>query len=125
MVLRLIKIMISLAFGAFAAMASLNNFQDAPANLAYVETVISMVDVLPGSPKSRAIFPLDSAPVFLSIILAIEGFIAFLLIIGSLRMLANIGKSAKAFKRSKTMASLGYCTAILLWFLGFVVFGGV
>ncbi|MFS8184247.1 DUF2165 family protein [Pseudovibrio denitrificans] len=124
MLLRLIKVLIALSFGAFAAMVCFNNYQDAPANLAYIETVISMVDTFPTSPKFRAVFPLETAPTFLIIILAIEGFIAFLLILGSLRMLANIHKPAAAFNRSKSVVSFGFCVAILLWFVVFVVGAG-
>ncbi len=124
MLLRLIKVLVSLAFGIFAAMVCLNNFQDSPANLAYIETIISMVDTFPTSPKFRALFPLEAAPTFLIIILAIQGFIALMLILGSARMLVSIHRPAAAFSRSKSTVSLGYCVAILLWFGVFVIGAG-
>ncbi|KZK94594.1 hypothetical protein PsAD46_01017 [Pseudovibrio sp. Ad46] len=124
MLLRLIKVLVSLAFGGFAALVCFNNYQDTPANLAYIETVISMVDTFPTSPKFRAVFPLETAPTFLTIILAIEGFIALLLVLGSLRMLASIHRSAASFNRSKSTVSFGFCIAILLWFGIFVTGAG-
>ncbi|KZL22073.1 hypothetical protein PsAD2_00098 [Pseudovibrio axinellae] len=124
MVLRLIKILVAWAFGAFAALVCISNFQEASINLGYIQTVISMVDVFPTSPRSRAFLPLESISTLLSIIVALDGLIAFLLIIGGLRMLINIQGPALQFNRSKSVASFGYCVAFLLWFVGFVTIAG-
>ena len=121
---RLCKILISLAFAMFAGMSCYNNISDAPANIQYIKTVITMVDVYPGSPTSRAILSSESSTLFLAVILSIEGLVSVLLIAGSLHMLQHVGDSEKVFQHSKSLVMIGFTLAVMLWFLGFVVIAG-
>ena len=123
--LRLVKIISVAAIGLMAALIVIGNITDYSTNYLFVEHVLKMDTIFPGSHvhyrsiHSSAIY--QAAYVF---IILLETVMCFCCLKGSWKMLRNLRKDAVVFHASKNWAVAGTTTGILIWFLGFEVIGG-
>ena len=108
----------------FALLTGINNIVDSQTNFAFVQHVLSMDTIFPGSAlKSRAILnPVVWNLAFWSIF-ATEFLVGLLLAIGSIKLAWNI-KNPSGFGCAKKWVYGGCILGFLLWFFGFIVIGG-
>ena len=108
----------------FAALVTCNNLLDYGANFAFVQHVLRMDTVFPGSPlRWRAIdLPLLWHLAYALIILG-EGVTAVLLARGAWALWRARRRSARVFNQAKQWALAGVLAGFCVWFLGFMVVG--
>lgn len=121
---RLSKIIIVGSIAFYAALVAFNNITDYYSNFALVHHVLAMDTTFPDNKGLwRAIdTPLIHHMVYGFIIMT-EIAIAGLCAVGSFRLYQNI-RQPTAFNQSKRLAILGLTLGLILWFTGFMTFGG-
>ncbi len=123
--IRICQVLFVFLIGAFAGLVTLNNLRDPQSNLRFVQHLMSMDTIFPGSRlKSRAIDSPWLQRLFFGVIVISEGVTALLCFAGAFVLAISIGASADDFHAAKTLAFAGLGLGFALWFGGFMVIGG-
>ncbi|MDS9876346.1 DUF2165 domain-containing protein [Pseudomonas protegens] len=125
MIVRYVKITMTLAVAAFALLVAYNNISDYGSNFAFVQHVLSMDSVFPGNSATDHALTLPllwNAGYWL--IIAGEALTGALLVFGALHLWLARHGVASDFNRAKRWAIAGFCLGFCVWFFGFMVVGG-
>jgi predicted small integral membrane protein len=124
-VVRLAKVMIVGALGAFALIVAYNNIVDYNSNYQFVKHVLSMDTTFPDNAlMNRAISDERIWRAAYVLIIATEAATGVLLAIGAIALLGRLRAPAKLFNSAKGWAVAGLTIGFGLWFFGFIVVGG-
>jgi predicted small integral membrane protein len=124
-VIRLAKVVIIGALGAFALIVAYNNIVDYGSNYQFVKHVLSMDTTFPDNAlMNRAISDERIWRLAYAMIIATEAATGILLAIGAIALLSRLSAPAKLFNSAKGWAVAGLTIGFGLWFFGFVVIGG-
>jgi predicted small integral membrane protein len=124
-VIRAAKIVLVAAIALFATLVAFGNITDYDTNFVFVEHVLSMDTIFPGSRIGyRAITSPGLHHAAYAIIIATEAVIAVLCWLGVIAMSRALRADAGTFHRAKTFAVLGLVLGFLLWQAGFMSIGG-
>jgi predicted small integral membrane protein len=124
-VLRLAKTAMVAAVAAFATVVAFDNVTDYGTNFVFVQHVLSMDTILPGSTIGyRAITSPALRHAAYALIIAAEAATGALCWIGVLALLRERHAPAAAFNRAKTWAIAGLTLGFLTWQFGFMTVGG-
>jgi len=118
------KVLLILVVALFVSLVVFNNLTDYGANYMFVSHVLKMDTTFSqGRPMWRAIDfpPLYSA--FYGLIIVAEASIAVLCWLGGFRLFRTINDAGR-FNGAKGVAIAGLTLGIILWFTGFMTFGG-
>ena len=125
LIVRLAKIVMVAALGAFAFMVTYDNIVDYGTNYAFVRHVLSMDTTFPDNAlMQRAISDETVWRSAYALIIATEGLAGVLLVVGALALLARLRAPAETFNRAKPWAVAGLTVGFGLWFFGFMVIAG-
>jgi predicted small integral membrane protein len=123
--LRLCKIAMIAALAAFAFVVTYDNLVDYDSNYEFVRHVLSMDTTFPNNAlMGRAITDKRIWTIAYAAIIAAEGLIGLLLLIGALALLTRLKAPAERFNRAKIWAVAGLTLGFGLWFFGFLVVAG-
>jgi predicted small integral membrane protein len=123
--LRAAKVVLVAAIALFATLVAFGNITDYGTNLAFVQHVLAMDTIFPGSTiHYRAITSPALQHAAYALIIAAEVATAVLCWIGAWQLLRRIRADAATFHRAKTFAVLGLLLGFLLWQVGFMSIGG-
>lgn len=123
--LRAAKVVLVIAIALFATLVAFGNITDYGTNLAFVQHVLAMDTIFPGSTiHYRAITAPALQHAAYALIIAAEMATAVLCWIGAWQLLRRIRADAAMFHRAKTFAVLGLLLGFLLWQVGFMSIGG-
>jgi predicted small integral membrane protein len=124
-VLRLAKTAMVAAVAAFATVVAFDNVTDYGTNFVFVQHVLSMDTILPGSTIGyRAITSPALHHAAYALIIAAEAGTALLCWTGVLALLRERGAAAAAFNRAKRWSIAGLTLGFLTWQFGFMTVGG-
>ena len=122
---RLCKLLCVGAIGLMALLIVFGNVSDYFTNYHFVEHVLKMDTVFPGS---QVQYRHISSPVLFHagyiFIIILETIMAFCCLKGAWLLATNLRSGATAFHAAKNWAVAGIGTGILIWFLVFEVIGG-
>jgi predicted small integral membrane protein len=125
LVTRLVKIAMVAAIATFATLVAFGNITDYGTNFAFVQHVLSMDSLFPGSTITyRAITSPALHHAAYAVIIAAEALIAALGWIGALALLRQVRAPAAAFNRAKAWSIAGLALGFLVWQFGFMTIGG-
>ncbi len=125
MALRLAKVAIVAAVAAFATLVAFGNVTDYGTNLVFVQHVLSMDTIFPGSTIGyRAITSPALHHAAYALIIAAEAATAVLCWMGAVTLLRQRRAPAAAFNRAKAWAIAGLTLGFLTWQFGFMTVGG-
>ncbi len=125
LIVRLAKVALVAAVGAFALIVAYDNIVDYDFNYAFVRHVLSMDTTFPNNALiGRAITDPRVWSAAYAVIIAAEGLTALLAMIGTLALLVRIRAPAAIFNRAKVWAIAGLTVGFGLWFFGFLVVAG-
>lgn len=123
--LRLAKIISVAAIGLMAALIVTGNITDYSTNYFFVEHVMKMDTIFPGSHVHYR--SIHSPAVYTGgyiVIIILEAAMTLFCLKGSWQMLRNLKKDAGTFHASKNWAIAGIIVGLVIWFVGFEVIGG-
>ncbi len=124
----LFRVAKTISVAAIALMSLLiviGNTTDYFTNYQFVEHVMKMDTIFPGSAiHYRSINSTFLFHALYMLIIALEAAMAFCCVKGSWTLFKNIRSSAASFHTAKNWAVAGLIIAISIWFLGFEVIGG-
>lgn len=124
-VIRAAKIAMVAAVALFASLVAFGNITDYGTNLAFVQHVLSMDSIFPGSKIGyRAVTSPALHHIAYAVIIATEAATAVLCWIGAFAMLRHVHAGTRAFHAAKRCAVLGLLLGFLLWQVGFMSIGG-
>ena len=113
------------AIALFATLVAFGNVTDYGTNFAFVQHVLSMDTIFPGSTiRYRAIADPALHHAAYAIIIAAEAATAVLCWIGAFALARRLRADAAAFNRAKTLAIAGLTLGFLTWQVGFMSIGG-
>lgn len=123
--IRAAKVAMVAAIALFATLVAFGNITDYGTNLAFVQHVLSMDTIFPGSHIDyREITSPALHHVAYAVIIATEAVIAVLCWLGVIAMARSLRADARTFHRAKLFAVLGLVLGFLLWQVGFMTIGG-
>jgi predicted small integral membrane protein len=123
--IRLAKILMIAAVGAFAFMVTYDNIVDYGSNYEFVRHVLSMDTTFSGNAlMDRAVKDARAWKAAYAAIITAEGLTCVLLCVGSLALLTRLLAPAAAFNRAKLWAVAGLTVGFGVWFFGFLVVAG-
>ena len=125
LILRLAKIVMVTALGAFAFIVTYDNIVDYGSNYEFVRHVLSMDTTFPGNALMRRAISDETVWRWAyAAIIVTEWATGLLLAAGALALLARLRAPAPAFNRAKAWAAAGLALGFGLWFFGFMVVAG-
>ena len=125
LIVRLAKIVMVAALGAFAFIVTYDNIVDYGSNFEFVRHVLSMDTTFSGNAlRDRAITNERIWKAAYAAIIAAEGLTCLLLSVGAVALLARLRAPAEAFNRAKLWAVAGLTVGFAVWFFGFLVVAG-
>jgi len=125
LIVRLAKIVMVAALGAFAFMVTYDNIVDYGSNFEFVRHVLSMDTTFSGNAlMDRAVTNERIWKAAYAAIIAAEGLTCVLLCVGAVALLARLRAPAEAFNRAKLFAVAGLTVGFAVWFFGFMVVAG-
>jgi predicted small integral membrane protein len=123
--IRLAKIATIAALAAYAFIVAYDNIVDYGSNYEFVKHVLSMDTTFPGNALThRAIVNEKVWRAAYTLIIAIEGLTAVLLVLGTFALLKRLKAPAEVFNRAKVWAVVGLTVGFGLWFFDFMVVAG-
>lgn len=123
-ILRLSKATLVASVGLFALLVATNNIFDYDSNFQFVQHVLMMDTTFPGNAMMwRAIDTVWVHHLGYWLIILAEFLTALLCAWGAIAMVQAREMDDRTFQASKTKATLGLVTGILLWFVGFMCIG--
>ena len=124
-VIRAAKIAMVAAIALFATLVAFGNLTDYGTNLAFVQHVLAMDSIFPGSRITyRAITSPALQHIGYAIIIAAESLTAVLCWIGGARLLKARNAAPGAFRAAKNWAIGGLTLGFLTWQVAFMSVGG-
>ena len=125
LIMRVAKIAMVAAIAAFATLVAFGNITDYGTNFVFVQHVLSMDSVFPGSTITyRAITSPALHHAAYAIIIAAEALTAALCGIGALALLRRLRAPAVTFNSAKAFSIAGLTFGFLAWQFGFMTVGG-
>ena len=125
LIIRIAKIVMVAALGAFAFIVTYDNIVDYGSNYDFVRHVLSMDTTFSGNAlMDRAITNERIWKAAYAAIIVAEGLTCLLLCIGAVALLARLRAPAEAFNRAKLWAVAGLTVGFGVWFFGFLVVAG-
>ena len=125
LIVRLAKIVMVAALGAFAFIVAYDNIVDYGSNFEFVRHVLSMDTTFSGNAlMDRAVTNERIWKAAYAAIIAAEGLTCLLLGVGAVALLARLRAPAEAFNRAKLFAVAGLTVGFGVWFFGFLVVAG-
>jgi predicted small integral membrane protein len=125
LIVRLAKIVMVAALGAFAFMVTYDNIVDYGSNFEFVRHVLSMDTTFSGNAlMDRAVTNEHIWKAAYAAIIAAEGLTCVLLSVGAVALLVRLRAPAEAFNRAKLFAVAGLTVGFCVWFFGFMVVAG-
>jgi predicted small integral membrane protein len=125
LVQRLVKIIMSGGLAVMFALMAIGNILDPEPNLKFVEHVLSMDTVWPGSATAERAMPIPTLwRVSFWLIVAGEVVTAVLFALGTVELARARNAKAWAFQEAKRLIYVGAACGFLIWFVGFTVVGG-
>jgi predicted small integral membrane protein len=125
LVTRVVKIALVASIAAFATLVAFGNITDYGTNFLFVQHVLSMDSVFPGSTITyRAITGPALHHAAYAIIIGAEALTALLCWIGALALLRRLRAPAATFNRAKAWSVAGLALGFLVWQFGFMTVGG-
>jgi predicted small integral membrane protein len=125
MILRIAKAAAAASIAAFFALVTFGNLTDYDTNFAFVQHVLAMDTIFPGSSvKYRAVTDPGLQHLAYALIIAMQAVTTALCWIGVLRLLRHLRGDAARFNRSKDVIVGGLTLGFLLYQFGFVTIGG-
>jgi len=125
MAIRAAKAAMVAAIALLASLVAFGNVTDYGTNFAFVQHVLSMDSIFPGSTITyRAITSPALHHAAYAIIIVAEAATAVLCWIGAAKLFRRIASDARTFNRAKTFAVAGLTLGFLLWQVGFMSIGG-
>jgi len=125
LIVRLAKVALVAAIGAFALIVAHDNVVDYGSNYEFVRHVLSMDTTFPGNAlMDRAITDPRLWAAAYALIIAVEWLTGALATIGALILLARLRAPAVTFNNAKACAIAGLVFGFGLWFFGFLVVAG-
>jgi predicted small integral membrane protein len=123
--MRLSKIVMTGGLAVWAFLVTLGNITDYDTNWAFVQHVLSMDTILPGSSlKWRAITdPTIQRVAYLAIIVT-EGLICLAFLAATWLMARRWNADKKEFQRARALTVIGVLLGFGLYFIGFMAVGG-
>jgi predicted small integral membrane protein len=122
---RLVKIMMSGGLALLCALIAFTNIYDPEPNFRFVQHVLSMDTISPGSATADRAMPIPTLwRLFFWLIVAGETVAALLFALGATELLRARNAKAWAFQESKRFIYLGAACGFLVWFVGFTAVGG-
>lgn len=123
--IRLCKVLLTLALAGFAAIVAYDNVIDYGMNYTFVQHVLTMDTTFPDNTlKGRAITNETVWRVAYTIVIVAEAATALLLILGAGAMAKNLRAPAARFNRAKALMVAGATVGFGLWFFGFMAIAG-
>ena len=125
MITRIAKIAMLAAIAAFFSLAAFGNLSDYDSNFAFVQHVLSMDSLAPGSAITyRAIKDPTLHHAAYACIIAAETAAALLCWIGAGLLVRRVRADANAFNRAKAVGVAGLTLGFLIYQFGFMTIGG-
>jgi predicted small integral membrane protein len=125
LIIRIAKIVMVAALGAFAFIVIYDNIVDYGSNYEFVRHVLSMDTTFSGNAlMDRAVTNERIWKAAYAAIIVAEGLTCLLLCIGAVALLARLRAPAEAFNRAKLWAVAGLTVGFGVWFFGFLVVAG-
>jgi len=122
---RWLKIILSAGLAILCGLITFGNIHDPDANLRYVEHVLSMDTIEPGSKLSERAIPIPFIWQFAFwSIVAAEGATAALFTGGTVELWRARMAPARDFHQAKRFVFAGAAAGYLIWFVGFSAVGG-
>jgi predicted small integral membrane protein len=123
--IRIVKVIMVGSLAVFAFLVTFDNITDSNSNFEFVQHVLSMDTIFPGSALSyrRVTSPALWHTAFIVIILG-EGLTAVALAGGAAVLLRHLRSPAVRFNNGKRLVVIGVGLGFLVWFFGFMVVGG-
>lgn len=113
------------AMAFYVSLVAFGNITDYGSNLAFVQHVLAMDTVFPGSKITyRAIGDPWAQHAAYMLIIVLEALTAAICWLGAWRMLRCVRAPAERFNKSKNTAVAGLTLGFLLWQVGFMAVGG-
>jgi predicted small integral membrane protein len=123
--IRIAKIAMVAAIALFATLVAFGNVTDYGTNFAFVQHVLSMDTIFPGSAITyRAITVPALHYAAYALIIVAEIAVAALCWIGALMLLRSLDAHAADFNNAKRIAVFGLLLGFLIWQAGFMSVGG-
>src|SRR5215471_1836128 len=125
LIMRVAKVAMVAAIAVFATLVAFGNITDYDTNFAFVQHVLSMDSIFPGSTITyRAITSPALHHAAYATIIAAEALTAVLCWIGAIALLRRLHAPAPGFNRAKAWAVAGLALGFLVWQFGFMTVGG-
>ncbi|WP_266158049.1 DUF2165 family protein [Dyella silvatica] len=122
---RLPKILLVAALALLISLIAFGNMTDYGSNFAYVQHVMSMDTIFPGSSITyRAITTTWMQHAAYLLIIAVQTLTAWLCWVGAWRMWRRRAASVAQFEQAKKLAVIGLSLGLGLWLVGFMAIGG-
>lgn len=122
--LRRIKGLCCLMLSTYPLLAGIQNITDYESNYLFVKHVMEMDTIFPDSTlRSRAITTPILWKICYGIIIFCELLTGILLLIGGIKLIANIKNPVK-FRQAKVLVYYGLFLGLAIWFFGFIVIAG-
>lgn len=122
---RLTKVLLCATLAAFALLVAADNLLDYGTNLAFVQHVLGMDTIFPGSALAwRAIRDPAWWQAGYALIILGEAAAGLLFLVGSVQLLRHLRAPAHRFEAAKAWCVAGAAAGLAVWLLGFLVIGG-
>jgi predicted small integral membrane protein len=124
-IIRASKVVMVAGLALLAFLVTLGNLTDYGTNYAFVQHVLSMDTIFPGSTlRWRAITDPTLHRAAYALIIAAEAATAALFAVAAIRMAARLGAPRAEFRAAFVWVGAGTLVGVGLWFLGFMAIGG-
>lgn len=125
LITRIAKVVMSASLALFCLLVAFDNIADYDTNYAFVQHVLSMDTIFPGSElRSRAITDPALWQLAYAAIIAAQAAAGALFAAGAILMANALHAPGADFNRAKGCVIAAVLTAFVLWFFGFMVVGG-
>lgn len=122
--IRFVQTFVIAALALFATFVFLGNLMDYDSNYQFVKHVLAMDTTFEGNKLMwRAVTGDGWVTMVYWGIIAVEGAVALLGWIATVKMMARLRSTSAAFTQAKLLGYYAFILALLLWFVGFIVVG--
>ena len=125
MIERRLKIFMTAGVAALCTFIVAGNIQDPGSNLLFVQHVLSMDTIMPGSVLASHALPVPFLwPIVFWLIVLGEAATAVLFALGTIELVRARKEKAREFQAAKRFVYAGAGCGFLVWFLAFLAVGG-
>jgi len=123
--IRLSKVVLTAGIALWTFLVAFGNITDYQTNWAFVQHVMSMDTIFPGSTIAwRALTAPGVQTAAYLVIIAAECLTFFAFFVATIAMVRKLGAPDIAFRRAKSLVAIGVTIAVALWLVGFMAVGG-